>query len=252
MTEFLRNSDAFVWSIEHDPRLRSTIVSLILLDRSPDWGALVSRFELLTGTVPMFRQRIVSSSLFAPPHWEFDPDFDLAFHLRRVTAAAPADFDTVLEMARIAAMADFDRARPLWEVTFIEGWRCRAAVQVASCPHGRHRRRPDRDDPLRRHGATRRAADAEPAGVGGKHFEPVHVDAACSRRIGRRGPLRGRNCGECPREFVEGGTRIRGEWVSSSAEYVVGCSHNHGFDPANGAAAESDWITNYAEKKHNS
>ena len=50
-----------------------------------------------------------------------DPDFDLAFHVRRVDAPGPATIDTLLEMARIAAMADFDRARPLWEVTLIDG-----------------------------------------------------------------------------------------------------------------------------------
>ena len=42
-------------------------------------------------------------------------------HLRRVIAPAPGSFDTVLEMARRAQMADFDRARPLWEVTLVQG-----------------------------------------------------------------------------------------------------------------------------------
>jgi diacylglycerol O-acyltransferase len=121
MAEFLRNSDAFIWSIETDPRLRSTIVTLVLLDRSPDWSALVNRFELLSRTVPMFRQRVVPSPLPVPPRWEFDPDFDLAFHLRKVTAPDPANLDALLEMARLAAMADFDRARPLWEATLIDG-----------------------------------------------------------------------------------------------------------------------------------
>ena len=69
----------------------------------------------------MFRQRVVPSPRLAPPRWELDPDFDLAFHLRKVTAPAPANIDTVLEMARVAAMADFDRARPLWEATLIDG-----------------------------------------------------------------------------------------------------------------------------------
>lgn len=121
MAEFLRNSDAFIWSIEADPRLRSTIVSLILLDRSPDWNEVTNRFDLLSRAVPMFRQRVVPSLPPAPPRWEFDPDFDLAFHLRRVTAPEPATIDTLLEMARLAAMADFDRARPLWEATLIDG-----------------------------------------------------------------------------------------------------------------------------------
>jgi diacylglycerol O-acyltransferase len=121
VAEFLRNSDAFVWSIENDPRLRSTIVTLVLLDRSPDWSALVNRFELLSRTVPMFRQRVVPSPRPAPPRWELDPDFDLAFRVRKVIAPAPADLGTLLEMARVAAMADFDRARPLWEATLIDG-----------------------------------------------------------------------------------------------------------------------------------
>ena len=121
MAEFLRNSDAFIWSIEADPRLRSTIVSLILLDRSPDWKEVTNRFDLLSRTVPMFRQRVMPSPPPAPPRWEFDPDFDLAFHLRRVTAPEPATIDTLLEIARLAAMADFDRARPLWEATLIDG-----------------------------------------------------------------------------------------------------------------------------------
>ncbi|MGZ8803391.1 MAG: wax ester/triacylglycerol synthase domain-containing protein [Mycobacterium sp.] len=121
MAEFLRNSDTFVWSIEGDPRLRSTIVTLVLLDRSPDWSEVIDRFERLSRTMPMFRQRIVPSPLASPPRWELDADFDLAFHLRRMTVTQPGTIDDVLEMARVAAMADFDRARPLWEATLVDG-----------------------------------------------------------------------------------------------------------------------------------
>jgi diacylglycerol O-acyltransferase / wax synthase len=121
MAEFLRSSDAFIWSIEGDARLRSTIVVLIVLDRPPDRQELTNRFELLSRTVPMFRQRVVPSPGLAPPRWELDREFDLAFHVRRVAAPAPGDLGALLEMARIAAMADFDRARPLWESTLIEG-----------------------------------------------------------------------------------------------------------------------------------
>ena len=121
MTEFMRNSDAFTWAMESDPRLRSTVVTVILLDRSPDWDEVRNRFGLVCAKVPMLRQRVVASPPPAPPRWEFDPDFDLDFHLRRVIAPPPATFDTVLEMARVAAMEDFDRARPLWEATLIDG-----------------------------------------------------------------------------------------------------------------------------------
>ena len=120
MTEFMRQSDAFTWSMETDPRLRSTVVTVILLDRSPDWDVVRARFEVVSRTLPMFRRRVVDSPPPAPPRWEFAPNFDPDFHLRRVSAPEPRTFEAVIEMARLAAMDDFDRARPLWEVTLID------------------------------------------------------------------------------------------------------------------------------------
>ncbi len=120
-SNFMRNSDAFTWEMEHDPGLRSTIVTVMVLEKPPDWETLVSRLERVSEAVPMFRQRVVESPPPVPPRWEPAPDFDLTWHVRRVTAAAPGTLDTVLEMARRAEMADFDRARPLWEVTLVDG-----------------------------------------------------------------------------------------------------------------------------------
>lgn len=121
MTEFMRNTDAFTWSMEADPRLRSTVVTVILLDRSPDWDLVRERFDVISRDLPMFRQRVVNSPPPAPPRWEYAPDFDLDYHMRRVSAPEPGNLDGVLEMARLAAMADFDRARPMWETTLIDG-----------------------------------------------------------------------------------------------------------------------------------
>ena len=76
---------------------------------------------MVSSELPMFRQRVVNSPPPAPPRWERAPDFDLDYHVRRVSAPEPGDLAGVLEMARLAAMADFDRARPMWEVTLVEG-----------------------------------------------------------------------------------------------------------------------------------
>ena len=135
MTEFMRNSDAFTWAMESDPRLRSTVVTVVVLDRSPDWAEVRNRFDLISRKVPMLRQRVVPSPPPAPPRWEDAPDFDLDFHMRRVTATAPGTFDTVLEMARVAAMEDFDRARPLWENTFIDGLENDGAAMILKFHH---------------------------------------------------------------------------------------------------------------------
>ena len=118
----LRQSDAFAWNMERDPLLRSTIVAVATFDQVPDWERLVDRLERATRLSPNFRRRLVSSPLkLAPPRFLFDPDFELGWHLRRLSAPAPHTLDTVLEFARTAGMAAFDPARPLWECTLIDG-----------------------------------------------------------------------------------------------------------------------------------
>lgn len=135
MTDFMRNSDAFTWAMESDPALRSTVVTVILLNRSPDWDEVRDRFEVISRTVPMLRQRVVPSPPPAPPRWEQAPDFDLDFHMRRVTAPAPATTDTVLEIARVAAMEDFDRVRPLWQATLVDGLENGCAAMILKFHH---------------------------------------------------------------------------------------------------------------------
>jgi WS/DGAT/MGAT family acyltransferase len=118
----LGDADALMWNIDRDPSLRSTIVTALVLDRAPAWHDVVARLERGTRLIPRLRQRVVEPALrIGPPAWSADPDFDLAYHLRRVRAPKPRSFDTVLDVAATAAMGDFDRARPLWECTVIEG-----------------------------------------------------------------------------------------------------------------------------------
>jgi len=118
----MRASDAFSWYMERDPALRSTVVVVAWLDRNPDWDLLVARLDRASRLIPSLRQRVVESPLaFAAPRWTYDRDFDLSWHIRRVTVSAPRSRDAVLEFARLAAMGSFDRDRPLWEVTLVEG-----------------------------------------------------------------------------------------------------------------------------------
>jgi WS/DGAT/MGAT family acyltransferase len=68
------------------------------------------------------RQRVVPGRLHVgAPRWCDDPAFDLDYHLRRTECASPATFDEVLGLAAPIAMAAFDKSRPLWEFTIVEG-----------------------------------------------------------------------------------------------------------------------------------
>jgi len=118
----MRDADALAWSIEKDPMLRSTIIAVLILDRAPDRARLVDRLERGSRLVPRLRQRVVSSPWsVAPPRWEVDPYFDLDYHLRWTRAAGSEDVDQVMHAAEPIAMQGFDRDRPLWEMTVIEG-----------------------------------------------------------------------------------------------------------------------------------
>ena len=116
------HTDAFSWYMESDAALRSTVVAVAVLDRAPDWEHLKGRIDRMTRLVPRFRQRVEEPPLrLGPPRWIIDQDFDINWHMRRVRLPQHAVMADVFELARIAAMADFDRDRPLWEVTEVAG-----------------------------------------------------------------------------------------------------------------------------------
>jgi diacylglycerol O-acyltransferase / wax synthase len=118
----MRNTDAFTWRMEQDPLLRSTVVCVLILDGPLDWDRLMDRIDRATRLAPGFRHRVVEPPLrLSTPRWVVDPDFDLSWHVRRFEAAPPRTLASVLEFARKTGMAGFDRDRPLWEYTFIEG-----------------------------------------------------------------------------------------------------------------------------------
>jgi diacylglycerol O-acyltransferase len=130
------HSDAFAWYMEKDPVLRSTVVAIIQMDGSPDWDRLRRRIDRLSRVVPVLRMRVQEPPMrIGPPRWTLDERFDLDYHLRRTRVTAAGGWPDVLEFARTAAMADFDRARPLWEFTLLEGLRDGSAALVAKLHH---------------------------------------------------------------------------------------------------------------------
>jgi diacylglycerol O-acyltransferase len=121
-SEHLNESDAILWSIERDPILRTTIVAIALLDTAPDWKRLRSTVSTLSDQIPRLHQKVEEPPLrLNPPRWVDDRHFELDYHLRRINAPEPKDLSTVLEIASHMAMDAFDKDRPLWEFTLVEG-----------------------------------------------------------------------------------------------------------------------------------
>jgi diacylglycerol O-acyltransferase / wax synthase len=133
---YMGASDAFSWHMERDPVLRPPIVVAVWLDRAPDWNALVARVDRISRLVPSLRQRVVDSPVpGVAPRWTYDPHFDLDWHMRRVRVPEPRTREAVLELARLSAMDAFDRARPLWELTLVEGVEDGEAALIVKVHH---------------------------------------------------------------------------------------------------------------------
>lgn len=132
----MSNMDAMVWRMEKDPMLRSTIGAVFVFDSAPDRGSVTDKVDRASRLVPRLRQRVVGNPMsLVPPRWEVDPNFDLHYHLRWVNAPGTGTLRDVLDMAEPMVMAGFDRARPLWEITLVEGMQDGRAAFIFKLNH---------------------------------------------------------------------------------------------------------------------
>ena len=114
--------ETLMWRAEADPRLRSTVCALDLLDTAPDWNRLVAAHDWAARLVPRFRERVADTPLgLGAPTWVVDGDFDLHYHLRRARLPSPGGWPELLAAAEQVAMTPFDKARSPWEAVLFEG-----------------------------------------------------------------------------------------------------------------------------------
>ena len=71
----------------------------------------------------------------APPRWEVDPHFDLRYHVRWMRAVGAGTTRELFDIAEPIAMQGFDRARPLWELTVVEGLADERAAVIMKIHH---------------------------------------------------------------------------------------------------------------------
>ncbi len=107
---------------EANPRTRSGIMALEILDTTPDWKQFRDLFENASRKALRLRQKVVMPTLpTAPARWVIDPDFNLDFHVRRVRVPQPGTLRDVLDLAEVMLQSPLDISRPLWTVTLVEG-----------------------------------------------------------------------------------------------------------------------------------
>ncbi|MGB3480859.1 MAG: wax ester/triacylglycerol synthase family O-acyltransferase [Mycobacterium sp.] len=121
---------------EANPRTRSGIMALELLDTTPDWERYRRNFEYASRTILRLRQKVVMPTLpTAAPRWVVDPDFNLDFHVRRVRVPEPGTLRQVFDLAEVIQQSPLDISRPLWSATLIEGLEGGRAAQLLHLSH---------------------------------------------------------------------------------------------------------------------
>jgi diacylglycerol O-acyltransferase / wax synthase len=114
--------ETLMWRADSDRAMRSTMVAVEVLDTAPDWKRLVDAHEWASRMVPRLCDRVAEPFGFVgTPMWVRDPTLDLRYHLRRCRLGGVGGWAELLTTAAQLAMTPFDRTRPLWEATLVEG-----------------------------------------------------------------------------------------------------------------------------------
>ncbi|MCD4533908.1 wax ester/triacylglycerol synthase family O-acyltransferase [Nocardioides sp. cx-169] len=124
MSERLRPRD-LVFLAEETPQTpmhNATIEIFEPGDSGFDHDRLLELIEDRISFVPRYRQRVQSvPGRLANPVWVDDDHFDLGYHVRRSALPRPGTIDQLRDLVARIVSRPLDRARPLWEVYFVEG-----------------------------------------------------------------------------------------------------------------------------------
>jgi diacylglycerol O-acyltransferase / wax synthase len=87
-----------------------------------DYDRLLELIEQRIALVPRYRQKVrhVPGNL-ARPVWIDDPDFDVAYHVRRSALPKPGSDEQLTELVARLMSRPLDHTRPLWEMYLVEG-----------------------------------------------------------------------------------------------------------------------------------
>jgi diacylglycerol O-acyltransferase len=122
MGERLSTLDASFLYLE-EPDTPMHVSGVLILEKPPGgMDALAKLVETRLSLVPRYRQRVAEvPGHLANPVWVDDPDFDIAYHVRRSGLPRPGSENQLLDVVSRLTSRPLDRGRPLWEAYLVEG-----------------------------------------------------------------------------------------------------------------------------------
>ena len=122
MAERLTRLDASFLYLE-EPDTPMHVGGVLILEALPGGvDALADLVEARLPLVPRYRQRVaVVPGPLANPVWVDDPEFDIAYHVRRNGLPRPGTEAQLLDLVSRLTSRPLDRTRPLWEMYLVDG-----------------------------------------------------------------------------------------------------------------------------------
>jgi diacylglycerol O-acyltransferase / wax synthase len=132
----MSDAEGLMWRLDKDPFLSSTFGNVTVLDRTIDVERFRRRMQRAAMVVPRLRQRVVPAPAhMSPPMWVDDPEFDIARHVRHIALPKPASMRQLEDLAVLLVADPFDRTRPLWEFTIVDGLRNGKSALIQKIHH---------------------------------------------------------------------------------------------------------------------
>jgi len=121
----LSGLDSAFLSLETPSAPMNVVGTLVLDASSPGGGSYERVLHLVEERAPRlapFRRRLVAMPFgLDHPVWIDDPALEVRSHVRRVQAPAPGSERVLADLVAGIASQPLDRARPLWQLTVVEG-----------------------------------------------------------------------------------------------------------------------------------
>jgi WS/DGAT/MGAT family acyltransferase len=117
----MSDSEALMWAVESDPALRCDFCNLTIVDGPIERDRMIATVARAVRAIPRLSQRVVEPSVpVATPEW-VDTEVDLDAHVHWVELGESSDMRALLGLCAQLSEPPFDRERPLWDFTVIEG-----------------------------------------------------------------------------------------------------------------------------------
>ena len=121
MAEDLSPADRSSLAAEQGP-VSMAVGGVLVFESEIGYERLIERIGSRLHLVPRYRQRLQhAASGITNPVWVDDDHFDIRWHVRVTRLSAPGTDAQLGELVGTEMSRRLDRARPLWEVTLVEG-----------------------------------------------------------------------------------------------------------------------------------